>query len=297
MELKQAVEEYIFRKRMMGRRYDTNAKEFQMFVGNNPGLTLSEVRTTHVSQFLNGSRLVRHSWISRYSRMRAFFRYWMAKHQILRLPMPSSRRPTKQMFAPYIYSRSDIKKMLRKAETQNRKLCMVCPDTFRQVVILLYGTGMGLEEALTLRVKDFDPENRTLRLSARLGPARTIPIGTDLVDMFGSCIDKNKYPDDYLFTTKQGRKIRTHRMNVTFRRIRRISAIRRTDGATYQPMLRDLRHTFAVHRIADWYKLGIDVELMLPETCSVHGTLHRPPGEPIFAASSSAFQTANCEAD
>jgi integrase/recombinase XerD len=276
MELKQAVEEYVFRKRMMGRRYDTNAKEFQMFVRNNPGLTLSEVRTTHVSKFLNSSRLVRHSWISRYSRMRAFFRYWMAKHQIRRLPMPSSRRPTKRMFSPYIYSRSDIKKMLRKAEIQNRKLCMVCPDTFRKVVILLYGTGMGLEEALALRVKDFDSESRTLRLSARLGPARTIPIGTDLVDMFGSFIDKNKCPDDYLFTTKQGRKIRTHRMNVTFRRIRRISAIRRTDGATYQPMLRDLRHTFAVHRIADWYKLGIDVELMLPKLAAYMGLFTVP---------------------
>src|SRR6267378_1091341 len=276
MELKLAVEEYVVRKRLMGRRYENNAKELHMFVRSSPGLALSEVRATHVSKFLNKGRLLRQTWIGRYSRLRAFFLYWMAKHEVHRLPMPRPRRQTKQMFSPYIFSRSDIRKMLRNAEIQNRKLSMVCPETFRTLIILLYGTGIGSGEALALRVRDLDLESRTLTLSTRIGPPRTIPIGPDLVELFRRYVHHNKCADDYLFATKEGRRIRTERMNVTFRRIRRISAIRRVDGSPYQPMLRDLRHTFAVHRIADWYERGVDVEPMLPKLAAYMGLFTVP---------------------
>jgi integrase/recombinase XerD len=276
MELKRAVEEYVVRKRLMGRRYENNAKELHMLVRSNPGLALSEVRTTHVSKFLNRGRLLRQTWIGRYSRLRAFFLYWMAKREIDRLPMPRPRRRTKRMFSPYIFSRSDIRKMLRNAEIQNRKLSMVCPETFRTAISVLYGTGIGCGEALALRVRDLDLDSRTLTLSARIGPPRTIPIGPDLVKLLKHYVQRKKCADDYLFATKEGRRIRTHRMNVTFRRIRRISAIRRTDGSTYQPMLRDLRHTFAVHRIVDWYERGVDVELMLPKLAAYMGLFTVP---------------------
>lgn len=276
MELREAIEEYVFRKRLMGRRYENNAKELHMFLRRNPRLALSKVRTTHVSKFLNSGHLLRQTWTGRYSRLRAFFLYWMAKHEIDRLPMPRPRRQTKRMFSPYIFSRSDIRKMVRNAKIQNRKLSMVCPETFRAFIILLYGTGIGLGEALALRGKDLDLENRTLTLSARTGPPRTIPIGPDLLAMLRRYAQHKKFADDYVFATKEGRRIGTHRMNVTFRRIRRISAIKRTDGSPYQPTLRDLRHTFAVHRIADWYERGTDVELMLPKLAAYMGLFTVP---------------------
>jgi len=276
MELKAAVENYIVRKRLMGRRYENNSKELYMFVRSSPRLALAEVRAVHVSRFLNQGRLLRQTWIGRYSRLRAFFRYWMAKHEISRLPMPRPRRPTKRIFSPYIFSRSDIRKMLNSAKILNQKLTTVHPETFRVLIILLYGTGIGSGEAVALRVKDINLGNAVLTLSARIGPPRTIPIGSDLVELLKRYVQKSKRPDDYLFGTKDGRRLRTHRLNVTFRRIRRISGIKRTDGSVFQPMLRDLRHTFAVHRIAEWYKHGVDVELMLPKLASYMGLWTSP---------------------
>lgn len=276
MELKRAVEEYVVRKRLMGRRYENNSKELQMFLRSNPTLDLSEVRVTHVSKFLNSGRLLRQTWIGRYSRLRAFFSYWMAKHEVNRLPMPRPRRLTKRIFSPYIFSRSEVRKMLRNAQIQNRKLSSVRPETFRTLIILLYGTGMGSGEALALRVRDLDLERRTLTLSARMGPPRTIPIGPDLAHLLKMYAKNKKHADEYLFATKDGRRIRAQRMNVTFRRIRHLSAIRRTDGSPHQPVLRDLRHTFAVDRIADWYKRGLVVELMLPKLAAYMGLFTVP---------------------
>jgi integrase/recombinase XerD len=260
----------------MGRRYENNAKELQRFVRSNPRLSLSEVRTTHVSKFLNGGHLVRQTWTGRYSRLRAFFAYWMAKHQIDRLPMPRARRCTKRIFSPYIFSRSEIRTMLRNAEIQNSRFSLVSPETLRTLIILLYGTGISSGEALAVRVRDLDLERRTLTLSARIGPPRTIPIGPDLVEKLTSYAQLKKCAADYLFATKGGGRILGRRMNVTFSRIRRISGIRRTDGSPHQPTLGDLRHTFAVHRIADWYARGANVELMLPKLAAYMGLLTLP---------------------
>ena len=42
-----------------------------------------------MSLVFNDSRLPRNAWNGRYSRLRSFFDYWMAKREISRLPMLS----------------------------------------------------------------------------------------------------------------------------------------------------------------------------------------------------------------
>jgi len=51
---------------------------------------------------------------------------------------------------------------------------------------------------------------------------------------------------------------------------------RRTDSSSRQPRLHDLRHTFAVHRLTEWYKTGTDVQKLLPalSTYLGHVNLH-----------------------
>ena len=58
-------------------------------------------------------------------------------------------------------------------------------------------------------------------------------------------------------------------------RARDSALIRREDGASYQPRLHDLRHTFAVHRLTQWYRQGADVQKLLPRLSVYlgHGSL------------------------
>lgn len=280
MDLNTAVEQYISRKRQMGRRYMNNAKELYMFARGNPGLELSGVRKAHLAKVLNQKTLSRDTWISRYSRFRAFFFYWVAKHEIAKLPMPRPIRPTRAVFSPYIFSRLQIKALLRGAGLQHRELSSISADTLRIIITLLYGTGIGPGEALALKIRDINFEKGRLRLSTRVGPARTIPICADLMELLRNYARKTQgKPDDLVFKTKDGRRISGARLNVTFRRIRRISRIKRTDGSRHQPMLKDLRHTFAVHRIAAWCRRGIDIDLMLPKLAAYMGYWTLPLAE------------------
>jgi integrase len=47
--------------------------------------------------------------------------------------------------------------------------------------------------------------------------------------------------------------------------VRKQAGVERNDGASYQPRLHDLRHTFAVHRLTSWYREGADVQKLLPQ--------------------------------
>ena len=255
----------------MGRRYVSNAKELRAFARMNADLLLGEVKRNHVSIFLNCRPLDRWSWVGRYARLRAFFAYWLSRQQINRLPMPRARRAGQQMFSPYIFTFSEIRALLQKApEIQNRLHSGVRPETFRTLVILLCATGMWLSEALSLRLRDLDLEHSVLTLSSRLGAPRQIPIGSDLTSLMKQYLAALEIRD-LLFITKLGSQISIQRAAIHFRRVRKLAGIKRTDGATRQPGLRDLRHTFAVHRISDWYQKKANIDLMLPRLAAYMG--------------------------
>ena len=46
--------------------------------------------------------------------------------------------------------------------------------------------------------------------------------------------------------------------------MRRHAGVRNVEGARYQPRLHDIRHTFAIKRLASWYRQGADVQRLLP---------------------------------
>ncbi len=57
----------------------------------------------------------------------------------------------------------------------------------------------------------------------------------------------------------------------TFRKLCNYCGIHREDGARYQPRLHDIRHTFALSRLLDWYRKGADVQRLLPHLSTYLG--------------------------
>ena len=68
----------------------------------------------------------------------------------------------------------------------------------------------------------------------------------------------------HFFIGKNNQPLNLYTVEGIFQRIREKAGIMRNDGATYQPRLHDLRHTFAVHRLISWYKGNKNVQQLLP---------------------------------
>jgi integrase len=247
----------------MGFRYETNSKELRAFVRMFPDISLSEIKVSHVDQFFDRPSTGRSTWIARYVRMKAFFSYWRARQEISRIPMPRPRRQGNRPFSPYIFTTAQFNSLLKVSSSLDHQLTAVTAETFRVFLITLYATGMGLSEALSLTKPDVDLNSAVIHLKSRFASDRKIPTGRDLNQLLKKHLAKS-HVGEYVFPTKTGGRILTHRATVLFRRCIKRSGIKREDGSPRQPGLRDLRHTFAVNRITDWEKTHRDLDLMLP---------------------------------
>lgn len=276
MRLRTAIKTYVERKRLSGLRYNKSEQTLQAFARHVGNPQLDAVTSTQVLNFLNEPRTLAATWRIKFGQLRKFFEYWQFRDHLERLPLPRMRPPSAQTFVPYIYSKSELRIILKTASlSQKRKACMVDAQTFRTLLLFLYGTGMLLGEAMRLLRDDVDLEHGIITVRGwRFGRLRRIPIGPDLqriLKRYSSARHSATVEGGTYFVNKLSQPINYVTLGKSFQRLRRIAGISRNDGGCYQPRIHDLRHTFAVHRLTAWYKRRLDVQRMLPALSAYMG--------------------------
>jgi integrase len=97
--------------------------------------------------------------------------------------------------------------------------------------------------------------------------SRLVPLGPDLARLVREYLHqpgRRNQPYRLLFQAKSGGPLAVQVADTSFSRLRRIAGIERRDDSYFQPRLHDLRHTFAVHRLTEWYRQNADVQRLLP---------------------------------
>lgn len=268
MNLTEARDTYIQRKRALGLDYSSFAKTFKSFTEHIGNLPLERVTAREVLAFLDRAKISPATWEQKYNLLRGFFGYWLARGEIEVLPMPVKRKVRRQQFVPYIYTQTEIRDLLKVVPLAlSNTRCRYDSHCIRTLLIFLYGTGVRPGEATQLLVDDLDLRSDSVTIRAKLSrPSRTIPIGSDLkrlLEEYLSSSQRRQGGDRHLFLTKAGQELNSSSVQGVFERIRKIAAIVRHD-VKLQPRINDLRHTFAVHRIAGWIKHGAILNRMLP---------------------------------
>jgi integrase/recombinase XerD len=269
MKLSAAVEIYVRRKREQGLDYGLAAAILNRFVRHVGDKHLSRLSESEVDSFVsNGDTCHVNTWVKRYRLVRGFLEYWRLRGQIKTLPMPPIRREIPRTFLPYIYTRSELRRILRVTATAPWRLTRptsVDPFTLRTFLLFLYGTGVLLNEALALRRSDVDLRRNLVTLR-RVGKSRRIPIGHDvhalLSDYLNSSVRRG-HETSALFVNVGAKPIGYKALWYQYYRVCRRAGVVRRDGGRYHARICDLRFTFLVHRLTSWFKQGTDVERML----------------------------------
>lgn len=130
--------------------------------------------------------------------------------------------------------------------------------TFRTLLLFLYGTGMRVSEALRLRLMDVDLQRGVVTIrGTKFYKSRFVPLGPDVQHVVERCLRlpgrRNQHYQP-LFQTKSCKPISVQVVDTSFCRLRRLASISQDPQSSYQPRVHDLRHTFAVHRLTEWYR-------------------------------------------
>jgi site-specific recombinase XerD len=268
MKLTEAIELHIARKQSAGCRYRDASCTLRAFARSVGDLQLREVTPAGVKLFIDGG-LSANVQRKRHCLLRLFYEYWVARGEVLSSPMPSAIPKVPKTFTPYIYSRVEIQQLLDATSlSQAKSWCAMSAQTFRTLLLFLYGTGLRLGEALRLEHRHVDPAGAIIRVEqTKFYKSRLVPMGADVSRLLVQHFAQQKPGDSAcqnVFRTKSSEPIEMQTVDLSFRRLRRHAGITRHDFTTYQPRVHDLRHSFAVHRLVTWYQRGEDVQRLLP---------------------------------
>lgn len=149
------------------------------------------------------------------------------------------KRPKKDRKLPIVYNFDEIKKILNAPKNIKHRLLLK----------LIYSSGIRVEEASKLKIRDIDIKRKTLTVFGKNRKQRLTILSDIFIKGYLLYIDLFK-PSDWLF---QGQKPNSH---ISIRSIQKIfEKAKEKAGITKKGGIHTLRHSFSTHLLED----GIDI--------------------------------------
>ena len=152
------------------------------------------------------------------------------------------------------------------------------PHTFRSLLLLLYGVGLRIGEALHLTLADVDLSAAVVTIrDTKFYKTRLVPLGPNICGAMRHYAEQRQeaHPpqaaESPFFVDRKGRRLRGATVRRAFAQLRRCASVSRTDGARYQPRLHDLRHAFVGHRLTSCTEPGRIYRRLLPQLSTYLG--------------------------
>jgi integrase/recombinase XerD len=269
VRLAEAIAHYVDLNQAMGMRFHVDKAILEAFHRHAGAVDIAAVSPDDVIAFLQPRDRVTSTWLMKHRALRRFYQHGITRGIVARSPVPTAVPRVTETFVPHIYSDEELRRLLAGVDAhQTRARCTIAAPTFRALLLLLYGAGLRLGEALALRREEVDlPAGMILIREAKFYKSRQLPIGPALTRVLSAYVDAgHPHPATTLtafFVTRQGRPLphQTVRWNFV--------AVCKGEGVSGR--LHDLRHTFAVHRLLAWYREGADVQRCLPHLSTYLG--------------------------
>jgi integrase/recombinase XerD len=177
---------------------------------------------------------------------------------------------------PYLYSTTEIQALVQAAA---RRPTPISAATYPALINVLAVTGMRFGEAIALNTDDFDTDAGVLTVrDGKFGKTRLLPLHPTssagirhYLQRRSQLLQDNRLPDrGVLFISTAGTRLDHSRAQRTWRQIRHDAGLR-PRSANCRPRIHDLRHSFAVATLLEWYQTGQDVPAMLPKLATYLG--------------------------
>jgi integrase len=205
-------------------------------------------------------------WSDRLSVVRTFARHLRAFDPATEIPPPDLLAGHGRLVVPYLYSEADVAALMSGARAIPSPLRAA---TYETLIGLLAVTGMRVGEAIRLDRGDVDLVEGVLVVrSSKFGKSREVPLHASTLEALSAYV---RLADrlcptpstSSLFVSGAGTRLIYNNVHFAFHRLVSEAHLGgRSPGRRPRP--HDLRHTFAVRSLLNWYREGADVQVRLP---------------------------------
>ena len=179
--------------------------------------------------------------------------------------LPKRYRST---FTPYIFSQEELKRFFISCDQLQYKPCFQSNyHTLSPLFRLLYGSGLRISEALSLKYEDVDLCGGCITIhETKNGEERQLPLSDTLKEVLEQYVRQhrqNAMKNEFFFIKQNGQQCTCNSIYKNFRKILFNAGISH-GGKGNGPRVHDLRHTFSVHSLAQMAQNGLDLYYCLP---------------------------------
>jgi integrase/recombinase XerD len=263
------LEQYIEFKRSLGYKFKSPESTYRLFdqftIENGEseiGIT-KELANEWTKKRPNESYKTRYKRVMYLIQFASFLNDSGYKSYIPKLP-----RTYKSTFTPYIFSRQEIKAIFAASDQLKMGTSMESTvNAIPAILRMLYGTGIRVGEAVSLKVKDVNLADQYLVIrNSKNGKERMIPFSNSLSEVckqYRTSLHIIENQEDYFFVKRNGYRCRTKTIYEWFRKVLWKAGIPH-GGKGQGPRLHDVRHTFSLHTMASMVESGLDLYYSLP---------------------------------
>ncbi len=183
------------------------------------------------------------------------------------VPAPGLVRPAHR-FRPYILAPDEIRSILQAFEGLRGPNAPLRRATFKMLLLIMYCTGLRPGEPLRLKLEDVDLRRRLFVVHQSKGKTRLVPFRDGLAQQIRRYLkvrlaSEPQSPQSPLFVRPDGTAYRMNLVSHQFRYVCRRLGLKPPAGRV-GPRWYDLRHVFAIRRLTQWYREGVDLHGRLP---------------------------------
>jgi integrase len=200
------------------------------------------------------------NWAHRLGAARGFATYLKTIDPATEIPArgllaASAPRPT-----PYLWSPDDVARLLQATGQLRPRLRAA---TYEALFGLIAASGIRLGEAIGLDRDGVDLTEGVLTIrEAKFGHTRLVPLHptvTEALAGYASCRNRlcRSPRSKTFFVSSVGTALLSGEIHRTFNQLTTALGLR---TASSRPRIHDLRHSFAVRSLIDWYRAGVDIE-------------------------------------
>lgn len=269
--LRDSVVDYLATRRALGFKVEGLSKLLLSFVAFSEARGATRVQNDLAVEWANATiKVPVHDALvaRRMDAVRIFARYQHALDPATQIPPEAICNRRYQPKEPNVFSDSEVLALLTATETLSPRFKAV---TWRTLIGLLAATGMRPGEACHLTLGDIDLNDGVLQvLETKFGKSRLVFIHPTTVTVLSSYLQVRREwvgnkprACPALFVSSRGTGLDPQKLGATFTQIVAAAGLATHPGHR-PPRVHDLRHTFTVTTMLDWYRDGGDVQARLP---------------------------------
>lgn len=240
-------------------------------------ISCSEITEEAVMGFVySKENLASVQYVTRHRIARQFTEYLSLQNKcepVRKLPMKTVPR----IDIVHIYTKAELSLILTEFGKVSNPRCKVNGMTFQTITALLISSGLRISEALSLENDDVDLKNgRIFIRNTKYRKSRYLPLNPDMVRLLKK-YEKNRdhrfsRKSETFFVTIENKKIGYYLFESNYHRLIERLDIRNEYGQYART--HDLRHTFAVMKLIEWYDNGCNLNDMLYVLSAYMGHAH-----------------------